>query len=69
MTGPESVAASGTRKTDAWPASGLAFVGGYGDAASFVLAKTFTGHVTGNLVLVRRARLLGQAEVATDISA
>lgn len=30
---------------------GLAFVGGYGDAASFVLAKTFTGHVTGNLVL------------------
>jgi len=30
---------------------GLAFVGGYGDAASFILAKTFTGHVTGNLVL------------------
>jgi uncharacterized membrane protein YoaK (UPF0700 family) len=30
---------------------GLAFVGGYGDAAGFVLAKTFTGHVTGNLVL------------------
>jgi uncharacterized membrane protein YoaK (UPF0700 family) len=30
---------------------GLSFVGGYGDAASFVLAKTFTGHVTGNLVL------------------
>ena len=29
----------------------LRFVGGYGDAASFVLAKTFTGHVTGNLVL------------------
>jgi uncharacterized membrane protein YoaK (UPF0700 family) len=29
----------------------LAFVGGYGDAASLVLAKTFTGHVTGNLVL------------------
>lgn len=25
--------------------------GGYGDAAGFVLAKTFTGHVTGNLVL------------------
>jgi uncharacterized membrane protein YoaK (UPF0700 family) len=39
------------RPTDAWLSFGLAFVGGYGDAASFVLAKTFTGHVTGNLVL------------------
>lgn len=39
------------RRTDAWLSFGLAFVGGYGDAASFVLAKTFTGHVTGNLVL------------------
>jgi uncharacterized membrane protein YoaK (UPF0700 family) len=29
----------------------LAFVGGYADAAGFVLAKTFTGHLTGNLVL------------------
>jgi uncharacterized membrane protein YoaK (UPF0700 family) len=37
--------------SDAWLSLGLAFVGGYGDAASFVLAKTFTGHVTGNLVL------------------
>src|ERR1700730_16555091 len=37
--------------TDAWLSLGLAFVGGCGDAASFVLAKTFTGHVTGNLVL------------------
>jgi uncharacterized membrane protein YoaK (UPF0700 family) len=36
---------------DAWLSFGLAFVGGYGDAAGFVLAKTFTGHVTGNLVL------------------
>jgi len=34
-----------------WLSFGLAFVGGYGDAASLVLAKTFTGHVTGNLVL------------------
>jgi uncharacterized membrane protein YoaK (UPF0700 family) len=39
------------RHADAWLSFGLAFVGGYGDAASFVLAKTFTGHVTGNLVL------------------
>jgi len=34
-----------------WLSFALAFVGGYGDAASFVLARTFTGHVTGNLVL------------------
>src|SRR5258708_7110424 len=42
---------SNISQTDAWLSLGLAFVGGYGDAASFVLAKTFTGHVTGNLVL------------------
>jgi uncharacterized membrane protein YoaK (UPF0700 family) len=42
---------SNISQTDAWLALGLAFVGGYGDAASFVLAKTFNGHVTGNLVL------------------
>lgn len=30
---------------------GLALVGGYGDAAGFVMAKTFTGHATGSLVL------------------
>ena len=39
------------RLSDTWISFGLAFVGGYGDAAGFVLAKTFTGHVTGNLVL------------------
>jgi uncharacterized membrane protein YoaK (UPF0700 family) len=42
---------SNIRQADTWLSLGLAFVGGYGDAASFVLAKTFTGHVTGNLVL------------------
>ena len=42
---------SNISQTDTWLSYGLAFVGGYGDAASFVLAKTFTGHVTGNLVL------------------
>jgi uncharacterized membrane protein YoaK (UPF0700 family) len=36
---------------DAWLTFGLALVGGYGDAAGFVLAKTFTGHITGNVVL------------------
>jgi uncharacterized membrane protein YoaK (UPF0700 family) len=39
------------RLIDTYLSLGFAFVGGYGDAASFVLAKTFTGHVTGNLVL------------------
>jgi uncharacterized membrane protein YoaK (UPF0700 family) len=34
-----------------WISFGLALVGGYGDAAGFVMAKTFTGHVTGSLVL------------------
>ena len=43
--------ATNIRATGAWLTFGLAFVGGYSDAASFVLAKTFTGHVTGNLVL------------------
>jgi len=42
---------SNISETDALLSLGLAFVGGYGDAASFILAKTFTGHVTGNLVL------------------
>ena len=31
--------------------TGLAFVGGYADASSFLLAGTFTGHLTGNCVL------------------
>ena len=35
----------------AWLSYELSLVGGYCDAASFVLTKTFTGHVTGNLVL------------------
>ena len=34
-----------------WLSFGLAFVGGYSDAASLLLAKTFTGHVTGNFIL------------------
>src|SRR5271155_3823088 len=42
---------SNINQTGMWLSLGLAFVGGYGDAASLVLAKTFTGHVTGNLVL------------------
>jgi uncharacterized membrane protein YoaK (UPF0700 family) len=42
---------AGPGQVDMWLSFGLAFVGGYGDAAGFVLAKTFTGHITGNLVL------------------
>jgi uncharacterized membrane protein YoaK (UPF0700 family) len=42
---------SGIQPPDRWLSFGLAFVGGFGDAAGFVLAKTFTGHVTGSLVL------------------
>ena len=34
-----------------WLFWALGFVGGYGDAAGFVLARAFTGHATGNLVL------------------
>ena len=34
-----------------WLPFGLAFIGGYGDASSFILAKTFTGHITGNFIL------------------
>jgi uncharacterized membrane protein YoaK (UPF0700 family) len=40
-----------TRTPDRLLSFALAFVGGYGDAISFVLAKTFTGHITGSLVL------------------
>src|SRR5882762_8767264 len=42
---------SENHQIDAWLSFGLAFVGGYCDAAGYVLAKTFTGHVTGTLVL------------------
>jgi uncharacterized membrane protein YoaK (UPF0700 family) len=39
------------RPPEAWLSFALAFVGGYGDAVSVILAKTFTGHITGSLVL------------------
>jgi uncharacterized membrane protein YoaK (UPF0700 family) len=45
------IVTSNIRPTDIWLSLALAFIGGYCDAASFILAKTFTGHVTGNLVL------------------
>jgi uncharacterized membrane protein YoaK (UPF0700 family) len=40
-----------TRPPEARLYFALAFIGGYGDAAGVVLAKTFTGHVTGSLIL------------------
>jgi uncharacterized membrane protein YoaK (UPF0700 family) len=40
-----------THLPETWLYFALALVGGYGDAASVILAKTFTGHVTGSLVL------------------
>src|SRR6266403_972966 len=42
---------SENHQIDCWLSFGLAFVGGYCDAAGYVLAKTFTAHVTGALVL------------------
>src|SRR6266849_1983584 len=42
---------SENHQIDSWLSFGLAFVGGYCDAAGYVLAKTFTGHITGTLVL------------------
>ncbi len=37
-------------RSETWLSLGLAFVGGYADAASYTLAGTFTGHITGNSV-------------------
>ena len=48
MNGP---AQTSGRSIDSWLYLALSFVGGYGDAAGFVLARAFTGHATGNLVL------------------
>jgi uncharacterized membrane protein YoaK (UPF0700 family) len=59
---------SNIRQTDTWLSLGLAFVGGYGDAAGFVIAKTFTGHVTGNLVLGAIAVAAHDCQLCSDIS-
>jgi uncharacterized membrane protein YoaK (UPF0700 family) len=39
------------RGSSPWVIFGFAFVGGYADAAAYLLADTFTGHITGNFVL------------------
>jgi uncharacterized membrane protein YoaK (UPF0700 family) len=51
MARREAIMASEHLQSNVWLSLGLAFVGGYADAAGFLLAHTFTGHVTGNLVL------------------
>lgn len=56
------------RPADARLSFGLAFIGGYGDAAGFVLARTFTGHVTGNLVLGAIAVAAQDGGLRSDIS-
>ena len=51
----------------AFPISiGLAFVGGYADAASFLLAQTFTGHLTGNCVLAAVSAASKEWNLAAD---
>jgi len=42
---------TGPRDTTFGTSLGLAFIGGYADASSFLTAGTFTGHLTGNCVL------------------
>jgi uncharacterized membrane protein YoaK (UPF0700 family) len=52
--------------TASWLYWALGFVGGYGDAAGFVLARTFTGHATGNLVLGAIATAAGDFRSALN---
>lgn len=52
-----------------WLYLALGFVGGYGDAAGFVLARAFTGHATGNIVLGAVAAAAGNFRSAlSDLS-
>jgi uncharacterized membrane protein YoaK (UPF0700 family) len=45
---------------------GLAFVGGYADASSYLLARTFTGHLTGNCVLAAVSAASGEWYLTLD---
>jgi uncharacterized membrane protein YoaK (UPF0700 family) len=45
---------------------GLAFVGGYADASSYLLARTFTGHLTGNCVLAAVSAASGDWYLTLD---
>jgi uncharacterized membrane protein YoaK (UPF0700 family) len=44
----------------------LAFIGGYADAASFLLAGTFTGHLTGNCILAAVSAASKEWSLAVD---
>jgi uncharacterized membrane protein YoaK (UPF0700 family) len=44
----------------------LAFIGGYADAASFLLANTFTGHLTGNCILAAVSAASQEWSLAVD---
>ena len=55
-----------TKHPEAWVSVGLAFVGGYADASSYLLAKTFTGHVTGNSILAAISLVNGEWSVSMD---
>jgi uncharacterized membrane protein YoaK (UPF0700 family) len=44
----------------------LAFIGGYADAASFLLANTFTGHLTGNCILAAVSAASKEWSLAVD---
>jgi uncharacterized membrane protein YoaK (UPF0700 family) len=45
---------------------GLAFLGGYADASSYLLARTFTGHLTGNCVLAAVSAASGDWYLTLD---
>jgi uncharacterized membrane protein YoaK (UPF0700 family) len=45
---------------------GLAFIGGYADASSFLTVSTFTGHLTGNCVLAAVSVATKEWYVAMD---
>lgn len=45
---------------------GLAFIGGYADASSYLLARTFTGHLTGNCVLAAVSAASGDWYLTVD---
>jgi uncharacterized membrane protein YoaK (UPF0700 family) len=45
---------------------GLAFIGGYADASSYLLARTFTGHLTGNCVLAAVSAASGDWYLTLD---
>jgi uncharacterized membrane protein YoaK (UPF0700 family) len=45
---------------------GLAFIGGYADASSYLLARTFTGHLTGNSILAAVSAASGDWYLTLD---